>query len=100
MLVAASQLPCSLSDVQSGAARCRFGLDCPDHVIWSGWEAGGEYHRTLVVQNVSDHTVRFNYKLPQSKYFTMSFPEPVKLMAGMSIPLEITFRPVKQLPYR
>eukprot|EP00892_Ulva_mutabilis_P010109 jgi/Ulvmu1/7470/UM037_0013.1 len=76
-----------------------FGLDCPDHVVWSGWEAGGEYHRTLLVQNVSDHTIKFNYKLPQSKYFTMAFPEPIKLMAGMSTPLQVTFRPVKLLPY-
>lgn len=68
---------------------CRFGIECPDHLEWSGWQPGGEYSRKLVVRNVSNHTVKFKYKLPRSKYFSMAFPEPVSLMAGMSVPLKV-----------
>jgi hypothetical protein len=53
-----------------------------------------------MVRNVSNQPVQFKYKLPQSKYFAMAFPETIRLMAGMVIPLQIMFRPVKLLPYR
>jgi cilia- and flagella-associated protein 65 len=45
-----------------------------------------------VVRNVSSSTVKFKYKLPRSKYFSMEFPEPVSLMAGMSISLKVCLR--------
>lgn len=81
-----------LTDSTETAVRtliCRFGIECPDRLEWSGWQAGGEYSRKLVVRNVSNSTVKFKYKLPRSKYFSMAFPEPVSLMAGMSVPLKV-----------
>jgi hypothetical protein len=63
--------------------------------VWRGWKPGGEYERVLTVRNVSTRTIKLKYKLPTSKYFSMAFPEPIKLVAGMSYPVRVLFRPVK-----
>ena len=77
----------------------RFGIDCVDRLEWKGWRPGGEYDCILHIRNVSTKTIKFKYKLPSSKYFSMEFPETIKLVAGMSFPAKITFRPVKMEPY-
>ena len=63
----------------------RFGVDCGDGLTWAaGWLPGGEYTKQLVVKNVSKVAVRLKYKLPESKFFSMAFPEVIQLEAGLS----------------
>ena len=31
----------------------KFGLDCVSELIWTGWEAGGEFVQDLIIKNVS-----------------------------------------------
>ena len=68
----------------------RFGVDCGDGLEWAAnWEAGNEYTKQLVVKNVSRSVVKLKYKLPESKFFSMAFPEVIKLTAGLSKTLEV-----------
>ena len=57
-------------------------------------EPGGEHVKQLVVKNVVMKTQKIKYKLPQTRYFSMEFPETQTLSAGMSWIIPITFRPV------
>ena len=67
----------------------RFGVDCGDGLTWeAGWQPGGEYTKTLVVRDVTKHHVRLKYKLPESKFFSMAFPETIQLTAGLSTVLQ------------
>ena len=78
----------------------RFGVDCGDGLTWAaGWVPGGEYTKQLVVKNVSKHMVRIKYKLPESKFFSMAFPETHNLNAGLSVTLQVR-RPPPQLFFR
>ena len=71
----------------------RFGVDCGDGLEWhAGWEPGGEYTKQLVVKNVSKQVVRLKYKLPESKFFSMAFPETITLTAGLSTVLQVRRR--------
>ena len=76
-----------------------WGIDCAESLEWRGWEPGGEYVRSLVVKNVSTKTLKVKYKLPATKYFSMEFPEPIKLSPGMSATVDVTFRPIKREQY-
>jgi hypothetical protein len=76
-----------------------WGIDCVEDLEWRGWEPGGEYVRSLVVKNVSTKTLKVKYKLPATKYFSMEFPEPIKLSPGMSATVDVTFRPIKREQY-
>jgi cilia- and flagella-associated protein 65 len=76
----------------------RFGIDCVDKLEWRGWAPGGEYSKVLNVRNISTKTIRFKYRLPRNKQFSMGFPEPVQLRPGLCCPLRVTFRPVKEEP--
>ena len=68
----------------------RFGVDCGDGLTWApGWQPGGEYTKQLVVKNVSKGAVRIKYKLPESKFFSMAFPETIQLTAGLSTVLQV-----------
>mgnify|MGYP002883500350 CR=1 FL=1 len=51
------------------------------------------------MKNVSTHNIRFKYRLPATKYFSMAFPETKKLSPGMTVSIPITFRPVKRERY-
>jgi len=78
----------------------RFGVDCGDGLVWAAtWTPGGEYTKALVVKNVSKQVVKLKYKLPESKFFSMAFPETIKLTAGLSKTLQITFRPLRLEEY-
>lgn len=55
-----------------------FGIDCADSLEWRNWSPGGEYHKTLLVKNLSTKSVRLRYKLPATKYFSMEFPETIR----------------------
>jgi len=76
-----------------------WGVDCAEALEWRGWEPGGEYVRSLHVKNVSTKTLKVKYKLPATKYFSMEFPEPIKLSPGMSATVDVTFRPIKREQY-
>ena len=52
-----------------------------------------------MLKNVSTHNIRFKYRLPATKYFSMAFPETKKLSPGMTVSIPITFRPVKRERY-
>ncbi|KAI8923507.1 hypothetical protein BC831DRAFT_417141 [Entophlyctis helioformis] len=62
-------------------------------VHFTRWEPGGEHIKQLVVKNVVMKTQKIKYKLPQTRYFSMDFPETQTLSAGMSWTVPITFRP-------
>ena len=53
----------------------------------------------LTLKNVSTKNVRLKYRLPATKYFSMEFPESIKLCPGISVSVPITFRPVKREQY-
>ena len=76
-----------------------WGLDCADVLRWRQWEPGGTYVRSVVLKNVSTKAIKVKYKLPATKYFEMEFPEVIKLSPGMSIPVDVTFRPIKREQY-
>ncbi|KAJ3334134.1 hypothetical protein HDU76_008596 [Blyttiomyces sp. JEL0837] len=76
-----------------------FGIDCADLVHFMHWEPGGEHVKNLVVKNVVMKTQKIKYKLPQTRYFSMEFPETQTLSAGMSWTIPITFRPVAKECY-
>ena len=71
----------------------RFGVDCGDGLTWAaGWLPGGEYTKQLIVKNVSKTVVRLKYKLPESKFFSMAFPEVIQLTPGLSMTLQVSAR--------
>ena len=79
----------------------RFGVDIPaDRLEWkAGWQPGGEYTKQLVVKNVSTRVMKIKYRLPESKYFSMAFPETIKLTPGLAKVLEVHFRPIRLEEY-
>ncbi|TPX66179.1 hypothetical protein SpCBS45565_g04639 [Spizellomyces sp. 'palustris'] len=79
--------------------RLQFGIDCAELVHFTHWEPGGEHVKHLVVKNVVMKTQKIKYKLPQTRYFSMEFPETVTLSAGMNWTVPITFRPVAKENY-
>ncbi|KAJ3113713.1 hypothetical protein HDU96_003042 [Phlyctochytrium bullatum] len=79
--------------------RIQFGIDCADVVHFTHWEPGGEHVKHLVIKNVVMKTQKIKYKLPQTRYFSMEFPETQTLSAGMSWTIPITFRPVAKECY-
>eukprot|EP00201_Polytomella_parva_P002062 CAMPEP_0175076276 /NCGR_PEP_ID=MMETSP0052_2-20121109/22612_1 /TAXON_ID=51329 ORGANISM="Polytomella parva, Strain SAG 63-3" /NCGR_SAMPLE_ID=MMETSP0052_2 /ASSEMBLY_ACC=CAM_ASM_000194 /LENGTH=531 /DNA_ID=CAMNT_0016345347 /DNA_START=36 /DNA_END=1628 /DNA_ORIENTATION=- len=76
-----------------------FGLETPDQIEWRGWEPGNEYVKQLVIKNFDMNAVKFKYKQPGNKAFSMEFPEWIKLRAGMSCSIKVLFRPLKLQPY-
>ena len=60
----------------------KFGLDCVSELIWTEWEAGGEFVQDLIIKNVSLEVKKFKYKLPVDKSFMMPYPDPIVLAPG------------------
>lgn len=77
----------------------RFGFDCPSLVYYRDWVPGGEYQQHIVLKNTGKKLQSIKYKLPDSKYFSMRFPDPIRLASGNSTTVEVTFRPVIYEPY-
>jgi len=77
----------------------RFGFDCPSLVYYRDWVPGGEYQQQIVLKNTGKKLQSIKYKLPDSKYFSMRFPDPIRLASGNSTTVEVTFRPVIYEPY-
>ena len=68
----------------------RFGVDCCEGLKWhAGWEPGGEYTKTLTIKNVSTKVMKLKYRLPETKFFNMAFPETITLTAGLSKALQV-----------
>lgn len=78
-----------------------FGIDCGDAIVFGGgtWSPGGEHVQKILVKNVSNQTIKFKYELPQTKFFSMDFPELITLSPGTNRTLIISFRPVKYESY-
>ncbi|KAI8912237.1 hypothetical protein DFJ77DRAFT_542027 [Powellomyces hirtus] len=79
--------------------RLQFGIDCAEMVHFTHWEPGGEYVKQMTVKNVVMKTQKIKYKLPQTRYFSMEFPETTTLSAGMNWTVPVTFRPVAKENY-
>ncbi|KAJ3173570.1 hypothetical protein HDU88_002656 [Geranomyces variabilis] len=79
--------------------RLQFGIDCAEMVHFTHWEPGGEHVKQLIVKNVVMKTQKIKYKLPQTRYFSMEFPETMTLSAGMNWTIPVTFRPVAKENY-
>ena len=63
-----------------------------DQLQWhAGWEPGGEYTKQLVIKNLSSKAMSIKYKLPESKYFSMAFPEPIQLTTGLSKTVQVPY---------
>eukprot|EP01138_Halocafeteria_seosinensis_P014521 gb/GECG01014824.1/.p1 GENE.gb/GECG01014824.1/~~gb/GECG01014824.1/.p1 ORF type:complete len:2571 (+),score=263.34 gb/GECG01014824.1/:1-7713(+) len=78
-----------------------FGIDCGDGLEWGGgtWKPGGEYIKHLPVKNVSTKILKVRYKLPKTKFFSMEFPDPLRLAPGNEVLLEVRFRPIRLEEY-
>lgn len=83
----------------------KFGLECTgpgltDEILFkAGWIPGGEYTQKLTIRNVSGSIKKFKYKLPSSRFFSMSFPELITLSPGCFICFDVIFRPVELAVY-
>jgi hypothetical protein len=60
-------------------------------------EPGGEYVKNITIKNVVMKTQKIKYQLPQTRYFSMEFPETQTLSAGMKWTVPVTFRPVAKV---
>jgi hypothetical protein len=86
--------------------RCRrFGIEClgpkGDGIAFLAgyWTPGGEYVQKLTVRNVSTTVKKIKYKLPSTRYFSLSYPEVIILSPGMFKDIDVVFRPVELSPY-
>lgn len=69
------------------------------------WRGGGdddrkhgvEYNRSLTLRNIGMKTIRFEYELPHTKYFSMEYPIAKTLPPGVSCSLKVVFRPVRMV---
>lgn len=78
-----------------------YGIDCGNAILFAGgtWGPGSEYTKKICVKNVSNHTIKFKYELPQTKFFSMDFPQLTTLSPGNATTLTIVFRPVNYESY-
>ena len=61
-----------------------FGLECAQAIEWRNWRPGNEYDKVFVIKNIGIKSCRIKYQLPGSRYFSMEFPEPAKIGAGLT----------------
>lgn len=76
------------------------GVDCADAVEWSGWQLGKPSQKTFIIRNVSTKNTVVKFKLPHSKYFQTDYPEPLKLVPGMTARVNITFKANREEEYQ
>lgn len=83
----------------------RFGVECTGPVgdgitfCAGDWKPGGEYIQKLTVRNVTTKVKKFKYKLPETRYFSLAYPEVITLSPGMFTEIDVVFRPVTDAPY-
>jgi hypothetical protein len=83
---------------QESRAR-RYGIDCASELRWHAKDPGGDYKQKLLLKNVSNSVIKFKYKLPQTSFFFMKFPDQVTLSPGMAASVDVSFRPIKKDVY-
>lgn len=83
-----------------------YGLECTgpsgaDGILFkaSTWIPGGEYIQKLVIKNVGAKVIKFKYKLPSTRYFSLLYPEEIILSPGIFKEVDVIFRPVEYEPY-
>ncbi|CAM9254296.1 unnamed protein product, partial [Discosporangium mesarthrocarpum] len=81
------------------------GIECVgpfgDGILFKGgeWSPGGEYVQRLRVKNVSNKLKKLKYRLPTTKYFSLSYPEVIVLSPGTTQELDVVFRPIESEVY-
>jgi len=78
------------------ARRC--GIEAVEQLTFSSWEPGHEYTKQVVLLNTRFKMIQVKYKPPTTTLFSTKFPEPVKISAGTSYTIPITFRPITKEP--
>ena len=83
-----------------------YGIECTsssgtDGILFraSTWLPGGEFIEKLTIKNVGVKVVKFKYKLPSTRYFSLAYPEEVILSPGIFKVVDVIFRPVEYEPY-
>ena len=73
-----------------------FSIDCVDSLCFrpGTWKPGGEYKKKLTIKNLGTKVIKVQYELPETKFFSMDFPQVITLSPGVHVPLEIVFRPI------
>lgn len=79
----------------------RFGIDCGDGLCWAGgtWGPGGEFIKNLTVKNLSERVQKIKYRVPDTKFFYLDFPEVIRLAPGNHKNIEVRFRPIRLEEY-
>jgi hypothetical protein len=77
----------------------RFGIDCASELRWHAKDPGGDYKQTLILKNVSNQVIKFKFKLPETSFFFMKFPDLVTLSPGMASKVDVSFRPIEKAVY-
>ena len=104
----------------SRKTRClRYGFDCEESLVWTGWEPGGEYIKKLVIKNVAqkqqtfkararerayacaraEPSIRRQFRKSPSATFSLPFSNPKKLSPGVSFAIPVAFRPSEHIAY-
>jgi len=83
-----------------------YGIECTsssgtDGILFraSTWLPGGEFIEKLTIKNVGVKVVKFKYKLPSTRFFSLAYPEEVILSPGIFKVVDVIFRPVEYEPY-
>lgn len=77
----------------------RFGIDCASELRWHAKDPGGDYKQVLILKNVSNQVIKFKFKLPETSFFFMKFPDLVTLSPGMASVVDVSFRPIEKAVY-
>ncbi len=91
--------PTGTANLTRADRKGRFGIDVMNSLTWRGWSLGGDYGKKLVVKNCSGVIQKITYQLPKTKFFFMPYPEVISLSPGMSVTLDVSFRPIKYEEY-
>jgi hypothetical protein len=73
------------------------GLEITSGLMWAGgsWRPGGEYIQKICVKNATTRMIHVEYVVPRSKQFFMAFPVPLSLSPGISVYIDVRFRPIR-----
>ena len=74
----------------------QLSVDVPSELVWPKWEVGGDFKQTLIVKNIGKECLVLTYKLPVTKLFFLNFPEIKRISPGLSMSVEVSFRPTKR----
>ncbi|XP_064646085.1 cilia- and flagella-associated protein 65-like isoform X2 [Lineus longissimus] len=92
-------MPCVAAAQQAASKVNHFGIEVSQGLMWQGWEPGREYTKHITLKNVKVKTQKLKYSVPNTRFFTTLYPQPVVLSAGTSFTLPVTFRPLEKNQY-